>query len=67
MDIEPGTIFDTLYEQACIELDAPDLQGCFPALDSDGVECEYHTGMVTKVRGWTALPQRFHDTYKGTK
>lgn len=47
--IAPGTIFDTPYESGCVALSAPDEQGNFDGVDSDGVVCGYFAPMVERI------------------
>ena len=44
-----GMLFDTPYEKGCRVLSLPNAQGAFIGLDSDGVEVEFHIGMVTRT------------------
>lgn len=43
----PGDRFGTEFESGCVATTAPDENGDFLALDSDGVECLFHVSMVT--------------------
>lgn len=47
--IEPGTRFDTPFEDGCVAVEVPDDLGNFVALDSDGIECLFFIDMVTKT------------------
>lgn len=46
MIISIGQVFNTAYESGCVVVSLPDSNGNFVALDSDGVECEFHVSMV---------------------
>ncbi|WP_274032435.1 hypothetical protein [Streptomyces sp. MMBL 11-1] len=54
---EPGFVllgknwtFDTVAEKGCRVVTEPDHQGCFLAVDSSGVQCEFTTNMVQNAR-----------------
>lgn len=47
--IKAGAIFNTRAEVGCIVVSQPDFHGNFVANDSDGIECEFHVGMVVSV------------------
>jgi hypothetical protein len=49
MTLTIGMMFDTAYEQGCVVVSLPDAQGNFIALDSDGVECDFHVSMVIRT------------------
>lgn len=46
MELTKGVKFNTPFEQGCTVADAPDKFGNFAAIDSEGVECVFHTVMV---------------------
>lgn len=48
-DLRIGTTFSTLYEGKCTVTSLPDSDGNFRALDSDGVECEFHVSMIVNI------------------
>jgi hypothetical protein len=48
MTISKGVAFDTPYEKGCVALEAPNSHGSFLALDSDGIECDFHVAMVVE-------------------
>ncbi|MET8342394.1 hypothetical protein [Streptomyces microflavus] len=51
MIITEGAVFDTPFETGCKALTAPDADGLFDGLDSDGVHCSgYSMAMVVAVR-----------------
>ena len=47
--LKVGKLFDTLYEEECQVTSEPDSDGNFNGMDSDGVEVQYHVGMVVDV------------------
>ncbi len=49
--IYPGVVFSTLAESGCVATSAPDEDGNFDALDSDGVLCSFSLVMVQAVEG----------------
>jgi hypothetical protein len=49
-EIRKGVKFDTPFEKDCVALEAPNSHGSFLAVDSDGVECDFHIAMVENVR-----------------
>jgi hypothetical protein len=46
MELIPGTLFNTPFENGCVVISSPDGEGTFVAYDSDGIECEFNTVMV---------------------
>ncbi len=46
-----GTRFATEFETGCQVTAAPDEDGGFLALDSDGVECRFHILTVVQIEG----------------
>lgn len=48
-DLRVGTRFATEVETGCIVTAAPDGDGGFLALDSDGVECRFHILAVVRI------------------
>lgn len=49
MDIHAGYVFDTAFETNCMATSEPDESGNFDGIDSDGVEVQFNTVMVTQV------------------
>lgn len=45
----PGAVFSTPFESGCLVVSAPDDEGSFDALDSDGVLCRFSLQMVEQV------------------
>lgn len=50
LPIVAGAVFDTPFEEGCVAQSAPDQNGNFDGLDSDGVLCGFSTSMPIKVR-----------------
>lgn len=45
--ITSGTTFDTPFESGCVATTDSDQHGNFTATDSDGVECQFNTTMIS--------------------
>ena len=58
--ISEGSVFATDFERGCVALTIPDWHGTFDALDSDGVLCQFWTGMVRGHENYRpALPAAY--------
>jgi hypothetical protein len=58
-----GNIFNTAYESRCVALDEPDEDGIFLGIDSDGVKCQYHVGMIVQITGKISNPDYADDSF----